>query len=156
MKRKSVWVFIFSLLFTFITITVVISNMEDKKKGQVIVSYAEKFKTVKYVWGGESPSGFDCSGFTKYVYGHFGVNLPHSAAEQYNYGKSVSKNSLKPGDLVFFGKTASSIYHVGIYMGKGNFIYAPKMGEHVRITALRYMPDYYGAKRLSIRKTVHA
>jgi cell wall-associated NlpC family hydrolase len=77
-----------------------------------------------------------------------GISLPHNAAEQYNYGKPVNKSSLQPGDLVFFGKTDESIYHVGIYIGKGNFINAPKEGESVKITALSYMPDYYGAKRL--------
>ncbi|WP_010237372.1 C40 family peptidase [Clostridium arbusti] len=149
MRKKKVWIFILVLLFIFITITVVISNTKDVKNGQVIVSYSEKFKNVKYSWGGESPRGFDCSGFTKYVYAHFGISLPHNAAEQYNYGKPVNKNSLQPGDLVFFGKTDESIYHVGIYIGKGNFINAPKEGESVKITALSYMPDYYGAKRLS-------
>ncbi|MDF2505827.1 NlpC/P60 family protein [Clostridium sp.] len=130
---------------------VTLSNKVSTTKGQAIISYAEKFKGVKYVWGGESPSGFDCSGFTEYVYNHFSVKLPHNAAEQYGYGKSVSKSSLQPGDLVFFGKTASSIYHVGIYIGNGNFINAPKPGDKVKITALRYMPDYYGAKRITIK-----
>lgn len=116
--------------------------------GQDVVNYAETLKGIKYVWGGESPSGFDCSGFTEYVYSHFGINLPHNAAEQYGYGESVSKDSLQPGDLVFFGKTAAGIYHVGIYIGGGNFINEPKPGDSVKITALIYMPDYYGAKRL--------
>ncbi|MFT8316348.1 MAG: NlpC/P60 family protein [Clostridium sp.] len=128
------------------------STQGSAMKAQAVVNYAETFKGIKYVWAGESPSsGFDCSGFTKYVYNHFGVKLPHNAAEQYKYGKAVNKNSLQPGDLVFFGKTAASIYHVGIYIGGGNFINAPKPGDKVKITALRYMPDYYGARRLTIK-----
>ena len=156
MRKKKVGIFILVLLFMFITITIVVSNAKGVKNGQVVVNYAEKFKDVKYVWGGESPSGFDCSGFTKYVYSNFGISLPHNAAEQYKYGRSVNKSSLQPGDLVFFGKTADTIYHVGIYIGEDNFINAPKTGENVKITSLRYMPDYYGAKRLNIRKTVHS
>lgn len=124
------------------------STQKSPAKVQAVVNYAEKFKGIKYVWGGETPKGFDCSGYTKYVYNHFNVKLPHNAAQQYKYGKYVSKNSLKPGDLVFFGKTVGSIYHVGIYIGSGNYINAPKPGDKVKITALCYMPDYYGAKRL--------
>ncbi|AJA46748.1 NlpC/P60 family protein [Clostridium pasteurianum DSM 525 = ATCC 6013] len=125
-----------------------VSTKSSANKGQAVVNYAEKFKGIKYVWGGETPKGFDCSGYTKYVYNYFNIKLPHNAAQQYKYGKYVSKNSLKPGDLVFFGKTAGSIYHVGIYIGSGNYINEPKPGDKVKITVLRYMPDYYGAKRL--------
>ncbi|AJA46518.1 protein P54 [Clostridium pasteurianum DSM 525 = ATCC 6013] len=150
MKNKKVIIFALSLIFIFIMVSTFISSNKELKNGEAVVNYAEKFKAVKYVWGGESPSGFDCSGFTKYVYAHFGVNLPHNAAQQYKYGKKISKNSLKPGDLVFFGKKSNSIYHVGIYIGNGNFINAPKAGENVKITALCYMPDYYGAKRIKI------
>ncbi|AGK97354.1 C40 family peptidase [Clostridium pasteurianum] len=151
MKKKRLLTFIFSLLMVFNIITVFSANVEATTKGQAVVKYAEQFIGVNYVWGGESPTGFDCSGFTKYVYGHFGVTLPHKASTQYKYGNSISKSNLEPGDLVFFGKTASGIYHVGIYIGGGKFIHAPKSGEKLKITDLRYMPDYYGAKRLNIK-----
>lgn len=150
MRKKKVIIFILSLVCMFIVINTVVSNSKELRMRKAVVNYAEKFKDVKYVWGGDSPSGFDCSGFTRYVYAHFGVNLPHNAAEQYRYGKKVSRGSLQPGDLVFFGKKSDNIYHVGIYIGDGNFINAPKAGENVKITALRYMPDYYGAKRIKI------
>lgn len=125
-----------------------VSTKSSANKGQAVVNYAEKFKGTEYVWGGETPKGFDCYGYTKYVCNYFNIKLPHNAAQQYKYGKYVSKNSLKPGDLVFFGKTVGSIYQVGIYIGSGNYINAPKPGDKVKITALCYMPDYYGAKRL--------
>lgn len=150
MRKKKVIIFILSLVCMFIVINTVVSNSKELRMRKAVVNYAEKFKDVKYVWGGDSPSGFDCSGFTRYVYAHFGVNLPHNAAEQYRYGKKVSRGSLQPGDLVFFGKKSDSIYHVGIYIGDGNFINAPKAGESVKITALCYMSDYYGAKRIKI------
>jgi cell wall-associated NlpC family hydrolase len=148
MKKKRVLTFVFSLLMVFSIVSVTVGATT---KGQAVVSYAKKFIGVKYLYGGESPKGFDCSGFTKYVYGHFGISLPHHAADQYKYGKYVSKSNLEQGDLVFFGKSASGIYHVGIYVGNGNFIHSPEPGEKVKITALKYMPDYYGAKRLSIK-----
>lgn len=145
MKKKRVLTFMLSLLMVF---GLVSASVGAATKGQSVVSYAKKFIGVKYVYGGESPNGFDCSGFTKYVYAHFGVSLPHHAADQYKYGKSVSKSNLEPGDLVFFGKSASGIYHVGIYIGSGEFIHSPQPGEKVKITVLKYMPDYYGAKRI--------
>ncbi|UZW14261.1 C40 family peptidase [Clostridium pasteurianum] len=148
MKKKRVLTFVLSLLMV---LGIVSATVGATTKGQAVVSYAKKFIGVNYVYGGESPKGFDCSGFTKYVYNHFEVKLPHHAADQYKYGKSVSKSNLKAGDLVFFGKSASGIYHVGIYIGDGKFIHAPEPGEKVKITALKYMPDYYGARRLSIK-----
>lgn len=150
MKNKKIVILALLSILIFIVLSTFSANNKEVKNGKAVVNYAENFKGVKYAWGGEGPSGFDCSGFTKYVYAHFGVDLPHNAAQQYGYGKSVSKSSLKPGDLVFFGKSSDSIYHVGIYIGNGNFINSPKSGEIVKITSLRYMPDYYGAKRIKI------
>ncbi|MBU3181714.1 C40 family peptidase [Clostridium psychrophilum] len=98
-----------------------------------IIAYASNFLGVPYVWGGTSPSGFDCSGFTQYVFAHFGVNLPRVTQSQQNVGTLVSRANLQAGDLVFFGTPA---YHVGIYVGNGNMIAAPHTGDVVKIQKL--------------------
>ena len=92
-----------------------------------VVAFAESFVgKVPYVWGGASPSGFDCSGFTMYCWSHFGVGLPHNAAAQQAMCQATS--SPQPGDLVFFGSPA---YHVGIYIGGGSMVNAPHTGAMV-------------------------
>ncbi len=90
-----------------------------------ILEYASNFLGVPYVWGGTSPVGFDCSGFTQYVFLHFGVTLPRVSQEQQNVGELISRANLQPGDLVFFGTPA---HHVGIYVGNGKMIDAPHTG----------------------------
>jgi cell wall-associated NlpC family hydrolase len=96
------------------------------------------------VWGGASPSGFDCSGLVMYVYHKVGVNLPHSSRLQYGYGRPVSRSELQPGDLVFF---YSPISHVGIYIGDGQMINAAGTGKGVRIDDV-WTRNYYGACRI--------
>ncbi|GDY30381.1 hydrolase Nlp/P60 [Gandjariella thermophila] len=100
-----------------------------------------------YVWGGSGPNSFDCSGLTMWAFGKAGISLPHSAAAQYNYGTSVSRSDLQPGDLVFFGSSASSIHHVGISLGGNKMVDASTEGVPVGIHSL--YSDYYGAKRLA-------
>ncbi|MEG1878202.1 MAG: SH3 domain-containing C40 family peptidase [Pseudoflavonifractor sp.] len=93
--------------------------------GQQIVDYAKQFMGVPYVYGANGPKSFDCSGFTKYVYAHFGYTLNRSATAQLSNGVSVSKSELQPGDLVFFKyNTSKPVSHVGIYIGGGRFIHA--------------------------------
>jgi len=110
------------------------------------VAIAEQYLGVPYVWGGASPSGFDCSGLVMYVYGQLGVSLPHNAAAQYASTTPIPVGDLQPGDLVFF----YGFGHVGIYVGNGNFIHAPHSGTRVRIETLRgwYSSRYDGARRL--------
>ena len=111
-----------------------------------VVAIAEHYLGTPYVWGGASPAGFDCSGFTMYVYAQVGVSLPHNAAAQYGYGSPVSRGSLAPGDLVFF----DGLGHVGIYVGGNSFIHAPHTGDVVKISSLTgwYASTYVGARRL--------
>ena len=112
-----------------------------------VVGVAMQYLGVPYVWGGASPSGFDCSGFIMYVYAQMGVSLPHHAASQYSAGSPVSRDALEPGDLVFF----NGLGHVGIYIGGGQFIHAPHTGDVVKISSLSdswYASTWVGARRL--------
>lgn len=105
-----------------------------------IVSTARRFLGVPYRWGGTSAKrGFDCSGLTMVVYRLNGMRLPRTAAAQHGQGRFVSKNDLGPGDLVFFATGGgSAVTHVGIYIGNGKFIHAPRAGKRVEITKLSH------------------
>ena len=111
-----------------------------------VVGIAMQYLGTPYVWGGASPSGFDCSGFVMYVYAQVGVSLPHNAAAQYGYGSPVSRSELAQGDIVFF----DGLGHDGIYIGGGQFIHAPHTGDVVKISSLGdswYASTYVGARR---------
>jgi len=111
-----------------------------------VVGIAMRYLGVPYVWGGSSPSGFDCSGLVSYVFAQIGVSLPHSSYAQFGIGTPVSIGELQPGDLVFF--TGAS--HVGIYIGGGQFIHAPHTGDVVKISSLSgyYSSNFAGARRV--------
>jgi cell wall-associated NlpC family hydrolase len=110
-----------------------------------VVGIALQYLGIPYVWGGSSPStGFDCSGFTSYVFAQIGVYLPHHAASQYSMGTPVPYDQLAPGDLVFF----SGLGHVGLYIGGGQFVHAPHTGDVVKISSLAEHGSYVGARRL--------
>lgn len=115
--------------------------------GSSVVAYAKQFLGCRYVYGGTSTNGFDCSGFTQYVYRHFGVSLNRTAASQYSNGTAVT--NLQAGDLVMFGK--SGINHVGIYMGGNTFIHAANTSRGVTTDSLSsgyYKTNYVGARRV--------
>lgn len=112
-----------------------------------IVRFARHYLGVRYSYGGTSPtSGFDCSGFTRFVYAHFGIALPHYSGGQFGIGRRVSRAGLRPGDLVFF----DGLGHVGIYVGAGRFIHAPHTGTRVSIDPIDgwYGAQYDGARRV--------
>lgn len=113
-----------------------------------LISFAESFQGVPYVWGGATPSGFDCSGFTSYVFNHFGKNLPRTSEAQWNVGTAVSESNLQPGDLVFFEMAPGGPGHVGIYIGNGLMIHAPHTGSSVQIIPFTDNWGYCGARRV--------
>src|SRR4051812_12768745 len=111
-----------------------------------VVSVAMRYLGTPYVWGGASPSGFDCSGLVMYAFAQVGVSLPHSSYAQYGMGSPVSRDQLQPGDVVFF----DGLGHVGIYVGGGSFIHAPHTGDLVKISSISgwYASTYVGARRM--------
>ena len=115
-----------------------------------VVDYAKLFIGTPYVYGGSTPSGFDCSGFVKYVYSQFGVNLSRTSYTQVQEGTYVPREELQSGDLVFFG-TSGNVHHVGIYVADGTFIHSPRPGKSVCIDTLNsgyYNDHYYTARRV--------
>jgi len=122
------------------------------RMGSRIVDYSKNFIGTPYVSGGSSPSGFDCSGFTSYVYKQFGVSLSRTAHGQATEGTYVAKADLVPGDLVFFN-TYGGISHVGIYVGDDNFIHATVPGDIVRISSLN--SSYYRSRYVTARRIMN-
>jgi cell wall-associated NlpC family hydrolase len=119
--------------------------------GGQAVAIAYQFLGVPYVWAGASPSGFDCSGLTMYVYGQLGIKLGHYTGYQYFEGRRVPREQLQPGDLVFFHANSAGVpQHEGMYIGNGSFIHAPQTGDVVKVSSLfqaRYALSYVGAVR---------
>jgi len=122
--------------------------------GQVLVSYAKRFLGCNYSWGGTSPSGFDCSGFTQYVYNHSNINLERTAASQAEQGSWVSKSNLQAGDLVFFDTNGghNRINHVGMYIGGGRFIHAASY--HYGVITTDLSENYYANSYMTARRII--
>lgn len=135
-----------------------VSNQEGTRQQRVdeVINYAKSFLGTPYVYGGNSPSdgGFDCSGFTQYVFGRYGYTLNRISTDQALNGTYVSRAYLQPGDLIFYDLEGSgSITHVGIYLGDGKMIHSPKTGDVVKITdvSTSYWRDRYVTARRIIQ-----
>jgi cell wall-associated NlpC family hydrolase len=113
--------------------------------GDRAATFALRFRGTPYVWAGTTPAGFDCSGFTRYVYARYGIDLPHSTYDQWALGRHVGRSHLRPGDLVFFG-----LGHVGLWIGRGRFIHSPHTGTVVSVERLAggYGSSFSGAVRV--------
>ena len=117
--------------------------------GEQAAAIAQQYLGVPYVWGGASPSGFDCSGLVMYVYAQLGISLDHYTGSQWNAGPHVPRDQLAPGDIVFF---YPDVHHDGLYIGGGLFIHAPHTGDVVKISSLNddwYSSAYMGAVRVT-------
>lgn len=135
---------------TAITPSNTAASVSISAKRQSVLNYAAQFLGVPYVYGGSTPSGFDCSGLTSYVFKNTVGSIPRVAQAQYDATTRVSRDDLLPGDLVFFGSSTSSISHVGIYVGSNQFIHAPNTGDVVKYSSLTgsYATRYQGAGRV--------
>lgn len=123
----------------------------NSRNASALVTYSTQFIGTPYVSGGSSPAGFDCSGFTSYVYSAYGVSLPRTAAGQAGVGIEVSKGELAPGDLVFFN-TYGGISHVGIYVGDDSFIHATVPGDTVKVSSMS--SAYYNSRFVCARRVL--
>jgi len=123
----------------------------DKEMGAIAARTAERFVGIPYRWGGENVvDGMDCSGFVRAVYNLCGLSIPRTSREQFKAGELVTKEGLQDGDLVFFGSSEDTINHVGIYVGSGRFVHAPRRGEEIRVTAVDesyFEKRFIGARR---------
>lgn len=127
-----------------------VSYTGTSEKRAEVLDYAAQFLGTPYVYGGSTPSGFDCSGFTSYVFKNTVGSIPRVAQSQFDATTRVSLEDLEPGDLVFFGSSASSISHVGIYVGDDTFIHSPHTGEVVKYESLSgsYLTRFQGGGRV--------
>ncbi len=129
-----------------------LSNADRKK----LLEDAKYFKGGKYVWGGTTPQGFDCSGYVQYLYKKHNVNLPRTAWAQSKKGKSVNINELQKGDLLFFltdKKRGIPVTHVGIYLGNGKFIHAASKKKGIIISPVHH--GYYAKKFVSAKRVAN-
>lgn len=128
-------------------------NRNDSGKSMAIniINTAKQYLSSRYVYGGSSPSGFDCSGFTQYVYKQMGINIPRATTGQASIGKGLSKSELQPGDLLIFSNTyKAGPSHAGIYIGNGQFVHAANASKGVRTDSIN--SAYYSSKFTSGRK----
>nr|WP_295974426.1 C40 family peptidase [uncultured Bacillus sp.] len=151
MRQKAAKILVVLLLMTALSYQPV-----SAASYQEVTSFAQSYIGVPYRTGGTTPAGFDCSGYTSFVYRNFGIELPRTSSDQYNVGTKVTKADLKTGDLVFFHSTYSKpgITHVGIYLDNNQFISATS-SNGIKVDSLSssyWGPKYYGATRVLTAK----
>jgi cell wall-associated NlpC family hydrolase len=126
-------------------------SKDNMDMGAIAARTAERFVGIPYRWGGDNVvEGMDCSGFVRAVYNLCGLSIPRTSQDQFKAGDAVTKNDLRDGDLVFFGSSAANINHVGIYVGGGKFVHAPRRGEEIRVTEVAesyFEKRFIGARR---------
>ena len=110
-----------------------------------VISIAQQYIGVPYVWGGSTPSGFDCSGLVQYVYKQAGISLPRVTSQQEYMGTKISLYALQPGDLVFWG-TRGNTHHVAIYIGNNQYIHAPQPGQAVQVGSFSWFKPDFGVR----------
>ena len=133
------------------TVTKPNGDPSSNPQGKQIVEFALQYVGYPYIYGTAGPDTFDCSGFTSYVYAHFGYKLNRSSKDQIKNGVAVSKEDLQQGDLVFFSNNGSYPTHVGLYIGDGNIVHASTEKDGVKISSLNtnyYIQSYFGARRV--------
>lgn len=126
-------------------------SRSDREMGAIAARTAERFVGIPYRWGGDNVvDGMDCSGFVRAVYNLCGTSIPRTSRDQYKAGDPVMRSDLQDGDLVFFGSSEDKINHVGIYVGSGKFVHAPRRGEDIRVTSIDenyFEKRFIGARR---------
>jgi hypothetical protein len=129
----------------------VVKTKREGDMGYIAARTAERFVGIPYRWGGNTVvDGMDCSGFARAVYNLCGVNIPRTSAEQFKIGQEIARDALMDGDLVFFANSENRISHVGIYVGDGRFVHAPKRGEDIQISSLddkNFSKRFMGGRR---------
>ncbi len=154
MKLQSKLLKVFSMItFTLLLVIVPLTTQANAASGvnsKQLVTTANSVIGTKYVYGGTTAKGFDCSGFIGYVYKNVGVKLPRTSAGMYASGTSVSKKSLQPGDLVFFNTSGKGVSHAGIYIGGGKFAHSSS-SKGVSISKLND-PYYWGSKYIGAKR----
>lgn len=123
----------------------------NNSTGQQIAELASSLLGSPYKYGGTSPKGFDCSGLVYYTHAKFGIRTPRTSLQQFKHSKHIKLSELDAGDLVFFKLNRSKVSHVGIYIGKGQFVHAPNRGKHVAVNKLNdrfWKPRIVSAGRL--------
>ena len=126
------------------------TSSSHQTKANAIIATAKQFIGVNYLYGGTTPSGFDCSGFVQYVFAKNGISLPRVSRDQFQVGTSISFDNLKPGDLVFFGLAKNGVVdHEGIYVGNGQFINASSSkGVTIYTLGPYWQSTFVGARRV--------
>ncbi|MDR3587323.1 MAG: NlpC/P60 family protein [Desulfosporosinus sp.] len=148
-KGQTGWVSGSYITVKTVAVTTPVTGVSRSDSSELLVDHALSLQGVPYVFGGTSRSGFDCSGYTQYVFKGSGISLPRTAAEQFKVGSSVNREQLQLGDLVFFSTYAPGASHVGIYIGGGRFVAASNTDVCIsNLDSGYYMSSYLGARRV--------